>query len=397
MKFSEFNLSERLQDILVSMNYKTATQIQEESIPLIMEGRDILASSQTGTGKTGAFLIPFISMVEQHKNKGVLVTTPTRELAKQVYTVANQMMGTSNRKSICSLLIGGEDINRQIRQLRKRPKIIIGTPGRINDHLTRKTLNLKHTHYLVLDETDRMLDMGFGIQIDKILKFLPEQRQTVLFSATLPKSIIKLSGKYLKNPARIAIGNTNSIVDKIKQNIIHTERKFEVLIEEIEKTLGSILVFVRTQRNAEDIKARLVNRNYITDALHGGLRQNRRVRIMSAFRGKRCNILVATDVASRGLDISHIEHVINYDMPDNPEDYIHRVGRTARAGKEGIATSLVSKADKYKLHAVERFLEGDEEGMNKQKSRSLSGKSSFSKKRKSSQHQTWRKRKQKKF
>ncbi|MCK5295785.1 MAG: DEAD/DEAH box helicase, partial [Alphaproteobacteria bacterium] len=304
-KIIEFALSKKLESTLSGMGYITATEIQERAIPVIAEGRDILASSQTGTGKTGAFLIPLITKIEDNDDKHVLIVTPTRELAKQVYTVANQMLGKKN--NVSALLIGGEDMARQIRQLKQKPKMIIGTPGRINDHLKRKTLNLKKAHFLVLDETDRMLDMGFGIQIDDILKHMPEERQTILFSATLPKQIVKLSKKYLKDPIRIAVGDPNAIAEKITQNMIRTENKFSTLLEELEKTDGSVLIFVRTQRNAESMRLKLKTHPYKADALHGGLRQNKRTRVMDAFRKKKCNVLIATDVASRGLDVPHIE------------------------------------------------------------------------------------------
>jgi len=360
--FNEFALSERMKSVLSGLGYVEPTKVQEEAIPLILEGRDVLASSQTGTGKTGAFLIPLITKIEESNDELVLVVTPTRELAKQVQSVANQML-ESHGNNISALLIGGEDMFRQMKQLKRNPKVIIGTPGRINDHLQRRTLNLKKAHYLVLDETDRMLDMGFGIQIDEILKHMPQERQTILCSATLPKAIVILSGKYLKNPARVAIGNSNSIAEKITQKKIETEEKFAVLIKELEKigTFSSTLIFVRTQRNADKMKDKLRDYPYKVDALHGGLRQSKRERVMTAFRSNRCQVLIATDVASRGLDVPHIEHVINYDMPDNPEDYIHRIGRTARAEKTGIALSIVSSGDMHKWKAVQRFLAGDEE------------------------------------
>lgn len=355
-QFSEFALPAKLQDILASMNYISATKIQEEAIPLIMDGRDILASSKTGSGKTAAFLIPLVAMMEKDQTKNALIIAPTRELAKQIYTVANQMLKDSS-----TLLIGGEDMSRQIRQLKQRKRIIIGTPGRINDHLLRKSLHLNNTNFLVLDETDRMLDMGFGVQVNKILTYMPVGRQTILLSATLPKAIIKLSEKYLNNPAHITVGNPNVISTNITQNVVHTEEKFEHLIQELDKISGSILIFVRTQRNAEKMKIKLRAHKYKIDILHGGLRQSVRSRVMKAFRNGDCNILVATDIASRGLDVPHIEHVINYDLPDSPEDYIHRIGRTARAEKTGIALSIISSSDKQKWKSIERMLIGKTE------------------------------------
>jgi ATP-dependent RNA helicase DeaD len=372
-KFSDLKLSENLKKVLSSMGYTTMTEVQEQTIPLIMEGKDVLTSSQTGTGKTGAFLIPIIAMIENDKNKHALIVTPTRELAKQIYDVINQML-YGNKRDAVALLIGGESISRQFRQLKQKPKIVIGTPGRINDHLIRKTLNLNQTDFLVLDETDRMLDMGFGVQIDEILKFMPEKKQTTLFSATLPKAIIKLSAKYLKDPARITIGIQNSIKDKITQNIIETETKFETLIEELNKTTGLVLIFIRTQRTADKLKTRLKDKLYKVDVLHGGMKQNKRARAMEKFRDGKCRILVVTDLASRGLDVPDIGHVFNYDLPDCPEDYIHRIGRTARAEKSGIAISLISKSDKSKWNSVQKFLNAKEDKITPNQRNSRTGK-----------------------
>jgi superfamily II DNA/RNA helicase len=367
VSFVDLPISNKLKDSLFKMGYFAPTPIQEQTIPLVMNGHDILATSQTGTGKTGAFLIPIISMLETQKDESALIVTPTRELAKQVQTFANQMMG-GHQGANSVLLIGGSDMVRQLRQLRKNPRLVIGTPGRINDHLKRKSLSLKKTHYLVLDETDRMLDMGFSVQINEILTHMSGARQTLLFSATLPKAIMNLAKEYLNNPERISIGGRNAIADKITQNIVNTEDKFESLLSELKKTQGSVLVFVRTRRNAEKLGKKLNdNYDYKAASLHGDLRQSKRERVMKDFRNKKNQILIATDVASRGLDVPHIEYVINYDVPDQPEDYIHRIGRTARAEKSGIAISFISKKEKRKWNDVQNFINGNEEKISAQK------------------------------
>jgi superfamily II DNA/RNA helicase len=245
-------------------------------------------------------------------------------------------------------------MGRQFKQLDRMPRLIVATPGRLNDHLKRKTLNLQDTAILVLDETDRMLDMGFGIQIEAIRKFMPEKVQTLLFSATLPHNIVKLSGRYLANPLRIAVGSTTQPIEKIKQEIIRVAEteKHGTLIEQINKRTGSIIIFVKTKYGTERLARKLNSAELNASAIHGDLQQRKRERVIQAFRDKQFRILVATDVAARGLDIPHIEHVINFDLPQCPEDYIHRIGRTARNGEEGEAIALITPADQGKWRAI---------------------------------------------
>jgi len=336
INFEGFSLSQNLKNSLARMNFTAPTPIQISSIPLALEGRDILGSAQTGTGKTAAFSIPLVELLSRSKQGSALILTPTRELANQVIAVIIQLLGRNNPiKAAC--LIGGESMHKQLGQLKSRPRIIVGTPGRINDHLDRKSLKLSDTGFLVLDETDRMLDMGFGIQIDRILKHLPAKKQTLMFSATLPEEIVRMSAKYLKNPERVSMGATNVPSIKIKQEVIHIqqEQKYPELIKQLQQRTGSILVFVKTKHNSKNLAAKLCKEKFKADALHGNLRQSKRTTVMSAFRNKKFTILVATDIAARGLDVPHIEHVINYDLPQVAEDYIHRMGRTARAGAEG--------------------------------------------------------------
>jgi len=307
--FQDFGLSEALNTSLRKMDYKDPTPIQQQAIPIALSGKDVLGSAQTGTGKTAAFSIPLVEkLLQSHDNSCALVLTPTRELAKQVLDVIHQLLGPKSGINT-AFIIGGEPYRKQFQQLERNPRIIVGTPGRINDHLDKGAIDLSTTDFLVLDETDRMLDMGFGVQLDRIVKHLPKHRQTLMFSATLPNGIIKISDKYLNNPKRVSVGETN-------------------------------------------------------DALHGDLRQHKRDKVMRRYREKNFRILVATDIAARGLDVPHIEHVINYDLPQVAEDYIHRMGRTARAGAEGSAVSFVSSPEGRKWHAIEMLLD-PEAAMNK--------------------------------
>lgn len=383
--FEGFALPEALINTLNKIEYKAPTPIQAKTIPLALEGRDILGSAQTGTGKTGAFTIPILAKLMSNPRGSALIMLPTRELAVQVVEVVKKMLGTHSTIKT-ALLIGGEAMHPQFKQLQMRPRIIVGTPGRINDHLERGSLKLHDAGILVLDETDRMLDMGFGIQIDKILKFVPKVRQTLLFSATLPKNIMSMAAKYLNNPERIEVGSNNTPIANIKQEIINTtpDDKYGELVKQLNGRDGSIIIFVKTKRGADKLAHKLTRESHSADAIHGDLPQKKRDRVIKAFRDKQHRILVATDVAARGLDIEHIEHVINYDLPMQPEDYIHRIGRTARNGKEGSALCLVTSEDRGKMNAInrlinpsakpERFNQGEGKGDNKYaKKRSFGG------------------------
>ncbi|MEJ0010273.1 MAG: DEAD/DEAH box helicase [Alphaproteobacteria bacterium] len=359
--FDSLGLRPALLRALAQMNFTTPTPIQAAAIPPALEGKDILGTAQTGTGKTGAFGIPLVSRLLANPQDGALVMTPTRELAVQVMAMLQQLLGT-NSGITTALLIGGEAMGKQLRQLQSRPRLIVGTPGRINDHLARRTVRLERTSFLVLDETDRMLDMGFGVQIDKIIAHLPKPRQTLLFSATLPANILKLSGKYLSDPVRVSVGSTTAPIVRIKQETIQLAEadKYGQLLVQLQQREGSIIVFVKTKWGADKMAKKLRAMNHRADAIHGNLRQRERDRAIAAFRSKETRIMVATDIAARGLDIPHIEHVINYDLPQCPEDYIHRIGRTARAGAEGEAINLVTPADGKKWSAIRRLLNPEE-------------------------------------
>ena len=358
--FQEIELPEALRHTLQHMQFNEPTPIQAEAIPLALQGQDILGSAQTGTGKTGAFGIPLVAKLLASADGSALVMTPTRELATQVMTHLQAMLGRRS-KIKSALLIGGESMPKQLTQLRNRPRVIVGTPGRINDHLQRGSLVLHDTDFLVLDETDRMLDMGFTVQIENVLKYMPAKRQTLLFSATLPKNIVRIAEKYLNNPARVAVSATFSPAANIKQDTLKVSEadKYPNLLVQLDEREGSVIVFVKTKYGTEKMAKKLAKEGYSADAIHGDLRQNKRNRVIAAFRNKKYRILVATDVAGRGLDIPHIEHVINYDLPQCAEDYIHRIGRTARAGAGGAALNLVTPADKSKWNAIDRLLNPD--------------------------------------
>lgn len=355
--FDGFGLSPALARSLAQMQYVTPTPIQAQAIPFALKGDDIIGTAQTGTGKTAAFAIPLLERLLNKPHSNALVLTPTRELGKQVMDVMHQLISPkSNIKT--AFIIGGESMGKQLNQLRARPRLIVGTPGRINDHLERKNMNLCDTDFLVLDETDRMLDMGFLVQLEKILKFLSSKRQTLMFSATLPDNILKLSKQYMTNPKRVSVGQTNVVAKNIKLDSIRIEqdKKYKELKVQLDKRTGSILVFVKTKHGADRMARNLRRDGFTSEALHGDLRQNKRDKVMANFRNDNFRVLIATDIAARGLDVPHIAHVINYDLPQVAEDYIHRMGRTARAGAVGEAVSFISSQDGRKWRAIETLL-----------------------------------------
>ena len=356
--FKLLKIEDSLKNSLQKMNFTKPTPIQGMAIPAALEGKDILGTAQTGTGKTLAFSIPLINKLILDKNAFALVMCPTRELATQVMEAIKSIISDKiNIKS--ALLIGGESMQKQLRQLGNRSRIIVGTPGRINDHLKRKSLNLSATKYLVLDETDRMLDMGFTPQIEMILKFVPKDHQTLLFSATLPQNILRISDRYLSKPERISTGATSVPIAKIKQETLQVfkENKYDELIDQFLARKGSILVFVKTKRGADKMVKKLKEEGHSADAIHGDLRQSKRDRVINSFRKGLKRILIATDVAARGLDIPLIQHVINYDLPQVPEDYVHRIGRTARAGSEGSALTFLTPDDRSMWNSINKLID----------------------------------------
>ena len=387
MNFNDLPIENKLKNSIKYADFKSPTPIQSKSIPVSLTGKDILGTAQTGTGKTLAFTIPMINKLILDKNAMALIICPTRELASQVMQTVLRLnvreIGIGN-----ALLIGGESMQKQLKKLKKRARIIVGTPGRINDHLKRQSLNLSKVSYLVLDETDRMLDMGFTPQIELILKFIPKNHQTLLFSATLPNNILRISEKYLNNPERIAVGSLSTPIEKIKQETFQTtqDKKYHELINQLVERSGSILVFVKTKHGADKIVKRLKYDGHSADAIHGNLRQSKRDRVIAGFRNGKNRILIATDVAARGLDIPLIQHVINYDLPQVPEDYIHRIGRTGRAGKEGSALTFLTPNDRSMWNSISRLIDPNFKTLQSEHKKNFKGKkrpnASFNKERK---------------
>ncbi|MDZ4676732.1 MAG: DEAD/DEAH box helicase [Oligoflexia bacterium] len=355
--FKDFALSPGLHQALEQMGYKHPTPIQAQAIPAALSNRDVIGSAQTGTGKTAAFCIPIIAKLEKNNKKNALILVPTREIAAQITEVVGQL--TKKLPEIkLALLMGGAPMPKQIRMIQNKPRIIVATPGRLVDHLKRGTVSLFGTDILVLDEADRMLDMGFAEQLAQILRFLPSQRQTLFFSATLPPDIQKLASKYLKDPVRVSVGPVSQPVKKIQQAMIQTTnvKKNEVLNNELNARAGSILIFARTKHRTDRLARQLTEDGHQVNRIHGGRTQNQRDSAISGFRGGKFRILVATDLAARGIDIPQIAHVINYDLPQCAEDYVHRIGRTARAGAEGEALSLVTPEERGRWKEIAHML-----------------------------------------
>ncbi|OJW47936.1 MAG: hypothetical protein BGO67_08685 [Alphaproteobacteria bacterium 41-28] len=353
--FISFGLPSFLNESLEKMGITIPTPIQGKSIPPGLEGCDILASAQTGTGKTIAYLVPLITNLLNTPRSTALILAPTRELAAQIQTTARALLG---KKIEVALLIGGDSMGKQLSALKRQPRVIIGTPGRITDHLKRRTLRLEETRFLVLDETDRMLDMGFSEALKKIVQHLPKERQTFMFSATMPPTIKTLSLTYLTNPQHISVGSTNEPALKIKQESLKTSNteKFPCLIKELNEREGSVIIFVKTKHGADRLAEKLSQQNHHAAAIHGDLKQRKREEVLRNFLNLKKRIMVATDIAARGIDIPHIKHVINYDLPQCPEDYIHRIGRTGRAGMEGSALSLISPEDGQKWRRIHQLI-----------------------------------------
>ena len=361
MSFKKLGLSDELLNAIQEKGYSQTTPVQEKTIPYILQGLDILAGAQTGTGKTAAFALPILNSLQQSESKRrrirALVLTPTRELASQVGGSFRDY--GSNLRFKTAVIYGGVSIKTQKDKLRNGVDIVVATPGRLLDHLNQRTLDLSETEVFVLDEGDRMLDMGFIVDIKKIIKHLPDKRQNLLFSATFPKEIKSLAARLLDSPKQIQMSPQNSITEKVKQKIypVDRARKRELLIHSIkEEKWFQVLVFIKTKRAADKLTKQLNKHRIKADAIHGDKTQAARTRALKSFKDGNIQVLVATDVAARGIDINLLPFVINYNLPMVPEDYIHRIGRTARAGKEGTAISLVSADEFHLLSEIERLL-----------------------------------------
>jgi len=352
--FYSLGIAPNILSILDKAGFKTPTPIQAKSIPLAIEGKDLVGLAQTGTGKTLAFGIPLVQAALRGK-KGLIIL-PTRELALQVEEVLHKIGTPLGLRT--ALLIGGTSIYRQIQALQRNPAIIVGTPGRIIDHLEQKTVSLRNVGILVLDEADRMFDMGFAPQLNRILADVPRERQTMLFSATMPDNIVKLANAQMKLPLRIEIAPSGTTVEKITQELFFISKndKSRLLEKLLTEYRGSVLIFSRTKHGAKKIAAGVRALGHTAAELHANKSLNQRREALDGFRNGKYRILVATDIAARGIDVKGIELVLNYDLPTNPEDYIHRIGRTARAGAAGHAISFATPDQKRDVYDIERLM-----------------------------------------
>ena len=349
MNFSKINLCEQIVDILQSFGFKYPTEVQQKSIPVILMGNDVIIRSETGSGKTFAFVLPILQNIDiKNKNIQALVLCPTRELTMQVADETRKI-AEPMQIDVCAVF-GGSNIDRQIKSLKKEPQIVIGTTGRVMDLIKRKALKIESAKFLVLDEADEMLDMGFRSDIEMIMGHTQKHKQTLLFSATMPNEIKELATKYQKNPILVEIGKENKALDKINQYYIYVAKKNkkQVLLELFYSDIyKKTIVFVNTKSFAEDIESFLRKNKVSAKALHGDMRQNERKRVLNEFKNEKTQILVATDVAARGLDINDVEYVINFDLPHELEFYVHRIGRTARAGKSGFVINLITSLEQF--------------------------------------------------
>ncbi|MCH4826608.1 MAG: DEAD/DEAH box helicase [Planococcus sp. (in: firmicutes)] len=356
VKFSELNISETTLKSVKRMGFEEATPIQEGTIRLGMEGKDIIGQAQTGTGKTTAFGIPLIEKIDT-KNGDVqgLIIAPTRELAIQV---SEELYRLGQDKNVRILSVyGGQEISRQIRALKNRPQIIVGTPGRLLDHINRRTLKLDNVNTLILDEADEMLNMGFIEDIQTIMASVPDTRQTLLFSATMPDAIRRIAEKFMKTPEIVKIKSKEMTVENIEQFYVKSveREKFDFLSRLLNVQQPELaIVFGRTKRRVDELAKALNIRGYLAEGIHGDLSQAKRMSVLKQFKAGKIDILVATDVAARGLDISGVSHVYNFDIPQDPESYVHRIGRTGRAGKKGVAVTFVTPREMSYLAIVER-------------------------------------------
>ncbi|OGZ30871.1 MAG: hypothetical protein A3J00_01870 [Candidatus Niyogibacteria bacterium RIFCSPLOWO2_02_FULL_45_13] len=352
--FYNLGIAPNILEILGKLGFETPTPIQEKSIPSSIEGKDLVGIAQTGTGKTLAFAIPMIQAALSGKSG--LVVLPTRELALQVNKVFDEIGGPFRVKT--TVLIGGESIRRQIFSLQRNPHIVIGTPGRIIDHLQQKTVSFRNVKILVLDEADRMLDMGFAPQLKQILQEVPRERQTMLFSATMPQDIFKMAQTYMKLPLRVEIARPGTTVDKVTQELFFVNKpdKPRLLEKILYEYRGSVLVFSRTKFNAQRIAANVRAMGHTAAEIHSNRSLDQRREALDGFRNGKYRVLVATDIAARGIDVKGIELVLNFDLPQSSNDYVHRIGRTARAGGAGHAISFATPDQRNDIRDIERLI-----------------------------------------
>jgi ATP-dependent RNA helicase RhlE len=361
MSFDKLGLLPELLTAVKSRGYEKSTPIQEKAIPSILAGHDLLGKAQTGTGKTAAFTLPMLQLLNREKTLDkkirALVLVPTRELAAQVEECVRDYGQNLDLKALC--VFGGVPINPQFKALKRGVDILVATPGRLIDHLDRKTIDLSNIEILVFDEADRMLDMGFINDINKIMEFLPAARQTLLFSATHGKEVKKFIREQLNNPDIVKIEGEKVAADRVRQIIYFAEknRKRDLLAHLIKTgNWKQVLVFTRTKHAANRLAHQLINVNITASAIHANKSQNARTKALADFKAGEIRVLVATDIAARGIDINNLPHVVNFELPNSPKDYVHRIGRTGRAGVNGAALSLVSREEKELLEKIEKFL-----------------------------------------
>lgn len=354
--FEDLHLDRKILAALKDMGFEEPSPIQKGAIPLALEGEDLIGQAQTGTGKTAAFGIPIIQKInEKDRHIQALVMSPTRELCIQV---ADEISKIGRTKRVRVLPVyGGQPIERQIRNLKRGIQVVIGTPGRLLDHIRRGTIDLEYVNFLVLDEADEMLDMGFVDDMENIIKNVPPERQTMLFSATMPRPILSISKKYMRAPKMVAIHKEVVTAPTIDQYYYETRDKVDGLCRILDTTDDcKMIIFCRTKKGVDELVIALATRGYEAEGLHGDLSQNQRDRVMKKFRSGQVDILVATDVAARGLDIDNITHVVNFDVPSDSESYVHRIGRTGRAGNSGVALTFITPREFRQLKLIERSI-----------------------------------------
>ncbi|CAK6716237.1 RNA helicase [Vibrio harveyi] len=361
VNFADLGIEQPLVETLGGLNIVTPTPVQEKSIPHVLEGKDLLAAAQTGTGKTAAFGLPIIQTVQQQKRNGTpqaLILVPTRELAQQVMDNLTQYSANTDLKVVC--VYGGTSIGVQKKKLEEGADILIATPGRLLDHLFNGNVNISKTGILVLDEADRMLDMGFWPDLQRILRRLPQTKQTMLFSATFEKRIKTIAYKLMDSPVEVEVSPANTTAETVKQMVypVDKKRKRELLAYLIgSRNWQQVLVFTKTKQGSDELAKELKLDGIKAVSINGDKSQGARQRALDEFKEGKVRALIATDVAARGLDIQQLEQVVNFDMPFKAEDYVHRIGRTGRAGKSGLAVSLMSRDEEYLLHAIENLLD----------------------------------------
>ncbi|KRM88561.1 DEAD/DEAH box helicase [Liquorilactobacillus vini] len=357
MKFTELGLSEDLLKAIKRSGFEEATPIQAATIPLVLKGDDVIGQAQTGTGKTAAFGLPVLEHIDVKLNEiQALIISPTRELAIQTQEELYRL-GKDKRAKV-QVVYGGADISRQIRALKRAPQILAGTPGRLLDHIRRRTVKLEHVKTVILDEADEMLDMGFVEDIESIIKEVPLQRQTLLFSATMPPAILKIGEKFMTDPQIVKIKAKELTTDLVDQFFVRAREmeKFDTMTRILDVQSPDLtIVFGRTKRRVDELSKGLEARGYNAKGIHGDLSQQRRLSILKQFKAGKLDILVATDVAARGLDISGVTHVYNYDIPQDPESYVHRIGRTGRAGHHGVSVTFVTPNEMDYLRVIEKL------------------------------------------